>query len=54
MGRRMALGDAVQAVQIQRHAAGADCLLSWNAKHFAGKLPIPVYTPEEWVRSQAP
>jgi hypothetical protein len=54
MSQRMALGDAVQAVQVRRHAPTADCLLSWNSKHFVGKLPIPTYTPEEWLQRQAP
>ena len=52
MSRQMALGDTVQAVQIQRYAAGADCLLTWNAQHFSGKLVIPVLTPQEWLGQQ--
>jgi hypothetical protein len=36
MTRRMALGDAVQAVQIAIQGAGAECLLTWNARHFVG------------------
>jgi hypothetical protein len=46
VAQQMALGDAVQAVQIARHLAFADCLLTWNAKHFQGKLVIPVFTPQ--------
>jgi len=38
----MSLADAVQAVQIARFAGHADCLLTWNARHFQGKLTIPV------------
>jgi hypothetical protein len=30
------------------------CLVTWNARHFAGKLPIPVFTPQEWMRRQTP
>jgi hypothetical protein len=52
MGRQMALGDAVQAVQIARYASFADCLLTWNAKHFVGKLVLPVLTPREWLQQQ--
>ena len=48
---KMALGDAVQAAQIARFAPDAECLLTWNAKHFAGKLPVPVLTPNEWLRA---
>jgi hypothetical protein len=49
ISHQMALADAVQAVQIARHAPTATCLLTWNARHFVGKLVIPVLTPEEWL-----
>jgi hypothetical protein len=52
MSSQMALGDAVLAVQIARYASSADCLLTWNARHFQGKLVIPVLTPEEWLNQR--
>lgn len=52
MTRKMALGDAVQAVQIAQHVSGAECLLTWNAKHFTQKLVIPARTPEEWLNAR--
>jgi hypothetical protein len=52
LSQQMGLGDAVQAVQIARHASYAECLLTWNARHFRGKLVIPVLTPEEWLQQQ--
>jgi hypothetical protein len=52
MGHQMALADAVQAVQIAHHAPTASCLLTWNARHFVGKLIIPVLTPEEWLNQR--
>jgi len=54
MGSQMSLGDAVQAVQIRMFAPQADALMTWNAKHFKGKLAIPVLTPEEWLKLQPP
>lgn len=54
MTLRMALGDAVNAVQINKFAAYANCLLTWNAKHYQGKLPIPVLTPEQWWQQHQP
>ena len=54
MTQKMALGDAVQAVQIRMFAPHADALLTWNAKHFKGKIVIPVLTPEEWLQQQPP
>lgn len=47
--QKMALGDAFQALYIQRYAHQASCLLSWNARHFQKKLPVAALTPEEWL-----
>jgi hypothetical protein len=54
MATQMSLGDAVQAVQIRMFAPHANALLTWNAKHFRGKVAIPVLTPEEWLQQQPP
>jgi hypothetical protein len=54
MATQMSLGDAVQAVQIRMFAPHADALLTWNAKHFKGKIAIPVLTPAEWLQQQPP
>jgi hypothetical protein len=52
MDRQMSLPDAVQAVQITRYANHAEGLLTWNARHFKGKLTIPVLTPREWLNQR--
>lgn len=52
IGTQMALGDAVQVVQIARFANFANCPLTWNAKHFHGKTPVSVLTPQEWLNQQ--
>jgi len=54
MTRKLALGDATLALQIERFAPTASALLTWNAKHFRGKLAVPVLTPEEWLFQQPP
>jgi hypothetical protein len=54
MSQKMSLGDAIQAVQIRMFAPHADALLTWNAKHFRGKIVVPVLTPEEWLQQQPP
>jgi len=54
MTTKMSLGDAVQAVQIADFKPDADLLLTWNAKHFIGKVVIPVLTPAEWLAQQVP
>jgi hypothetical protein len=53
LGFQMALGDAVQVVQIAHYASFADCLLTWNAKHFQGKAPVAVLTPQDWLSQQS-
>ena len=50
----MSLGDAVQAVQTAHFVPSADCLLTWNARHFTGKIAVPVMTPQEWLQQQGP
>ena len=49
IAKKMSLGDAIQVAQIVKYAPGASCLVTWNAKHFLGKLAIPVLTPAEWL-----
>jgi predicted nucleic acid-binding protein len=50
MEKRMALKDAEIALVAEQHAASLDAFLTWNAKHFAGRLSIPALTPREWLR----
>ena len=50
MEKRMALKDAEIALAVEQHAAVLSAFVSWNAKHFVGKLGIPALTPREWLR----
>lgn len=50
---QMALGDAVQSAQIRKFTPDADCLLSWNARHFVGKSVVPALTPQDWLSQRA-
>jgi hypothetical protein len=52
MKQKMGLGDAIQAVLVRKFAPPGSTLLTWNAKHFRGKLTVPVFTPEEWLQQQ--
>lgn len=54
MVTQMALGDAVTAVQIARYAPPGAIFVTWNARHFRGKMPVPVMTPEEWLQQNPP
>lgn len=54
MVRKLSAGDAVMAVQIDRYAPVGSTLVTWNAKHFRGKLSVPVMTPEEWLQQNPP
>ncbi len=50
MEQRMALKDAEIALMVDEHQATLTAFLSWNAKHFVGKLPVPALTPRAWLR----
>jgi len=50
MEKRMALKDAEIALIVEQHAAALSAFVSWNAKHFVGKLGIPALTPRAWLR----
>jgi predicted nucleic acid-binding protein len=45
----MALKDAEIALVADQHAATLSVFLSWNAKHFAGRVPVPALTPRQWL-----
>jgi hypothetical protein len=51
--KRFALADAVTAMQLANYFPSASHFLTWNTRHFAGKLLIPALTPEEWLESHA-
>jgi hypothetical protein len=50
MEKRMALKDAEIALIVEQNAAGVDAFLSWNARHFVGRLAVPALTPAQWLR----
>ncbi len=52
MEKRMSLEDAEIALTVEQQAAGTSAFLSWNAKHFTGRLPVPAWTPREWLRNR--
>ena len=41
------LQDAEIALTVEQHAASLNAFVTWNAKHFAGKISVPVLTPRE-------
>jgi hypothetical protein len=54
MEQRMALKDAEIRLAVEQHADSLTAFLSWNARHFAGKLPVPALTPGEWLKRRDP
>jgi len=50
MEKGMALKDAEIALAVEQQAANLTAFVSWNAKHFAGKLSVPALTPRDWLR----
>jgi hypothetical protein len=50
--QRMALKNAEIALVVEQHAATISAFLSWNARHFTGRLPVPALTPRQWLAGQ--
>ncbi len=49
MRHRMALKDAEIALLVEEQSPAMEAFVTWNAKHFAGKLSVPVFTPRQWL-----
>lgn len=49
MLRKASFGDALIIAAIERYLPRATRFVSWNARHFAGRLALPVLTPEEFL-----
>ena len=49
MRHRMALKDAEIALLVEEQVPRTKAFVTWNAKHFAEKLPVPVLTPRQWL-----
>jgi predicted nucleic acid-binding protein len=47
MKQKFSFGDALIAELAQRHSRSLDLFVTWNAVHFADKLPIRVVTPSQ-------
>ena len=43
-------GDSEISYVVERFAGLSSVFVSWNARHFEGKLPVPVMTPEEFLK----
>jgi len=50
MLRKVSFGDALIIAAIERHVVDAVRFVSWNARHFKGRLSIPCLTPKAFVR----
>lgn len=49
MGEKMSFGDALVASALARWAPAAQYFVSWDAKHFTGKLPAEAVTPKQFL-----
>jgi hypothetical protein len=45
--KKQSLGDAQASYIAERFRDGLSAFVSWNARHFEGKLSVPVMTPEQ-------
>ncbi len=48
--KKQALGDAQISSVIEKFQDHLSGCVSWNARHFEGKLSVPVMTPEEFLK----
>ena len=49
MERVMSYGAALIAWTVDENADVIEAFVTWNKKHFSGKLGVPVRTPKEWL-----
>lgn len=50
--KKQSLGDAEISSVVQRFSRQLSCFVSWNARHFEGKLSIPVMTPDAFLENR--
>jgi predicted nucleic acid-binding protein len=50
IGRRMSFGDALVAHSADMWASEAEAFVSWDARHFRGKVRFPALTPREFLQ----
>ena len=50
MSGKASLGDTMIICSVLDIINRVDCLVSWNANHFAGKIPKPTLTPAEYLK----
>lgn len=51
IARRLSFGDALIANSLESWAGDATAFVSWDARHFRGKISPPAITPEEFLES---
>lgn len=50
IAKKSGLGDALILSTVEKHVPGAARFVSWNARHFKGRLSIPALTPREYLQ----
>lgn len=50
IAKKQSLDDAQVAYVVERFSNLVACFVSWNARHFEGKLSVPVMTPAEFLK----
>lgn len=48
--RQMSYGDALIAWTLDENADMIEAFITWNTKDFKGKIKVPVYMPDEWMK----
>ncbi len=50
ISRKLPMGDALIIALLETYLPPISIFVSWDIRHFTGKLSIPVLTPEEYLR----
>jgi hypothetical protein len=49
IARKTSFGDALIISAVEKHIPGTASFVSWNARHFKGRLSVPAFTPREFL-----
>ena len=52
--KKMSFGDALIAACVEYHGDLIEGFVSWNVKHYQGKLEVDVFTPTALLKSFQP
>lgn len=49
MAKKLSFGDALVLATVEAWVPQAACFVTWDARHFRGKIALPIMTPKEFL-----